>query len=517
MTRMLRAAAMMVAWLAPPVLAAPPDFVEPSELAKRPDLVGREIVVDDRIKFFLESKRGQGYDELVLKRTEVPFRLPRSLKFARSPSEPNARVLGTLRAEDGRLVFAVSAIELLPGDLERLEKEVGKLRPDDFQARRSWALWAERRGKELNDQKLEGRGVALEGEALWLEADRPDVDNLALATRAASRPIPESVRNALAHRGFRDRFARSTTPAELDALARQIEATLPSSADPKSSAVADSTWVAAYLKDPATAYRDAPDSVRASLDRRLLADTLQQSLEKQVEAQPDDGAALAEKARAQLPDRPELADRLRQRGLSEAEARVTSMRQSEVEELARTFREQGQEDRANRLCETWLGDRRKNRLSATDAEGRILLAASYEKMLPNRGRATAADLLREALAIDPQSKTAVDALLRMGYRKGDSGWFDPNGSKPADAADGAVGARGPDVPGEAANSLKGLTRAQVRSRLGGKPDQIVRSATQGRCVEQWIYKNGKGMQVVNFVFDPGTTEPRASSYYSDQK
>ena len=46
-------------------------------------------------------------------------------------------------------------------------------------------------------------------------------------------------------------------------------------------------------------------------------------------------------ARERLPDRPEFADRLRQRGLSEAEARVASMRQSEVEELARNFRGQG--------------------------------------------------------------------------------------------------------------------------------------------------------------------------------
>ena len=515
MTRTLRASLMVLVWLAPPAIAAPPESVEPSSLIKRTDLVGREIMVDDRIRFFLESKRGQGYDELVMRRTEVPFRLPGRLKFARSPSEPNARVLGTLKSEDGRLVFVASAIELLPGDLERLEKEVGKLRADDFQTRRTWALWAERRGKELNDPRLEARGVALEGEALWTEAERPDVDNLALATRSASRPIAESVRNALAHRGFRDRFARATTPAELDALARQIEATLPKASDPKGSAVADSTWVAAYVKDPATAYRDAPGPVRASLDRRLLADVLQQSLEKQVEARPDDGSALAEKARAQLPDRPEFADRLRQRGLGEAEARVTSMRQSEVEELARSFREQGQDERARRLFQTWLGDRRKNRLSATDAEGRILLAASYEKLLGDR--ATTADLLREALTIDPQSKTAVDAFLRMGYRKGEAGWFDPTGPRPTDAPVGSAGARDIEVPAEAANSLKGLTRAQVRSRLGGKPDQIVRSATQGRCVEQWIYKNGKGMQVVNFVFDPGTIEPRASSYYSDQK
>ena len=91
-----------------------------------------------------------------------------------------------MKVEDGRLVFDVSAIELLPNDLDRLDKEVAKLRPDDFQGKRAWALWAERRGKELNDPKLEARGVVLEGEALWLEAARPDADNLALAARSVA-------------------------------------------------------------------------------------------------------------------------------------------------------------------------------------------------------------------------------------------------------------------------------------------------------------------------------------------
>ncbi|WP_435005392.1 tetratricopeptide repeat protein [Tundrisphaera lichenicola] len=508
MNRPLLLALMVLAGLPRPVLADPTEFVEPSDLIRRSDLVGREVVVDDRIRYFLESKRGQGFDELLLKRTEVPLRLPDRLKFSRSPTEPNARVRGILRSEDGRLVLEVSSIELLPGDLERLDKEIAKLRIDDFTAKRKWALWAERRGHELNDPKLEARGVALEGEALWSEAERPDSDNLALATRAASRPIASSVRNALAHRGFRDRLSRASTPAELDALARQIEATLPDSVDPKASQGSDSTWTAAYVKDPANAYRGAPEAARRALDRRLLADTIERSLQTQVNAKPGDAAELAQQAATRLPDRPNVADQLRQRGLGEAESRVASLRQSEVEELARSFREQGQEDRARRLLQAWLDDRRTNRLSATDAEGRVLLAGSFEKLTGDK--AGAADLLREALKIDPESRTAVEAFLRMGYRKGEGGWFDPNASKPA--SESVAEARD-----ESAGSLRGLTRAQVRSRLGGKPDHVVRSATQGRCVEQWIYKNVQGSQIINFIFDPGTPDPRASSNYSTPK
>jgi hypothetical protein len=502
-------------WLVAAVLtAAGPDLVEPSELARRPDLVGKTVIVDDRIRYFLESKRGQGYDELMLKRTDIPFKLPARLKFPRSPAEPNARVEGTLKRVDDRLVVEVSDIKLLRNDLDRLDLELKQLRPRDWQGQRTWALWAQRRGKELNDPKLEARGVVLEGEALWLEAASPDADNLGLAARSSGRPIADSVRLALAHRGFRDRFARATTAEEFEALTREVETFLPKSTDPQSAATeVEPSILDAYAKDPAESYRDAPSRVRDALDRRLLADTIQRSLERQLLAKPMDAAKLAAIARDRIPDRPALADRLARQGLVEAESRVASMRQSEVEELAARFREQGEDDRAKRLIQVWLADRRKNRLSATDAEGRVLLAGTVEKMLGDR--ATAAELIREALAIDPQARGAVDAFLRMGFRKGDSGWYDPNLARSTPAP--GPGAGREPVGREPTVSLEGLTRAQVRNRLGGAPDLVVRSASQGRSVEEWIYQNGKGIQVVRFIRRPGTSEPRASAYYSDRK
>ena len=54
---------------------AEPIHVEPSELAGRADLVGREVIVDDRVAYF-QFHKGQGFDELVLKRTPVVIRIP---------------------------------------------------------------------------------------------------------------------------------------------------------------------------------------------------------------------------------------------------------------------------------------------------------------------------------------------------------------------------------------------------------------------------------------------------------
>ncbi len=494
-------------FIVPPALEG---LVEPSELARRADLVGREVTVDDRVRYFLQSKPRQGYDELMLRRTEVLFRLPSRLKQARSPSEPNARVRGTLKVVDGRLVCDVESLEMLPGDGDRLERELGRLRPDDLEGRRAWALWSERRGKELNEPKLEARGVELEVETLRLEADRPGSDPLALAEQSRGRPIPGLARDALFHRGFRAALGSASRADDLDNLAKRIEAALPDSARPDSAGSIDGTILEAYRVNPAAAYREAPETTRKALDRNLLADAIQKSFEKQLEARPGEAMDLADRALARLPDRPGVAGHLRQSGLGEVESRVASLRQSEVEELARTFRDQDQEARGRRLLRTWLDDRRKARLSGSDAEGRVLLAANYDKMLGDR--ATAADLLREALAIEPDSRPAVDGFLRMGYRKGDHGWFDPKAGP--DAANQPA-ATGVDAPANG-DSLRGLTRSQVRSRLGSRPDQRIRNFSQGRCLEQWIYKSGKGVQIINFLIEPGTNEPRVTSHYLDQ-
>ena len=484
-----------------------PVFVEPAELAQRPDLVGKEILLDDRIRYFLESKRGQGFDELILKRTEIPCHLPARSRFARPPGDPNVVVRGTLQTVDGRLVIEVQSLNLQPSDIDRLDHEIRSLRPDDFVAIRRWAEWAERRGRELNDAKLEAKGVELETDAFWIEANRPNVDLIALADRVADRPILRELREAVSYRGFRQAEAQATTPAALEDLARRFEKLFPHAIEPKAGSVAAIN----PQDDPAVVYRAASELDRARLNRQLYADLMEKSLNARLAADPTQGMTLLEEAARILPDRPALADRFRQRGLAEAESKVVAMRQSEVEGLARTFRESGQPDRARHALEEWLADRRQHRLSAIDAEGRVLLAANYEKLLGDR--ATAGELLAEAEKIDPALPMIADAYLRLGFRHGDSGWYDPTAASRLQP-DSPVANPSPTGLKEPENALRGLTQAQTRSRMGGKPDRVVRSATQGITVEQWIYRTGKNDQYISFRIDPTTGEPRVTASYT---
>ena len=119
-------------------------------------------------------------------------------------------------------------------------------------------------------------------------------------------------------------------------------------------------------------------------------------------------------------------------------------------------------------------------------------------------------LLRAALAIDPQSKDVSDLFRRFGYRKVEEAWVEPSNSTRSNPTETAEPAN------QVADALvsRGMTREQVRTRLGGKPDRIVRVATQGEVLEQWIYQGAKGTQIVNFGRGLDRPEPRVAHYFT---
>ena len=53
--------------------------VEAPDLERRTDLIGREVTVDDRVKFYV-ARNGSEDDQLELKRTPVIFRVPKRLR-----------------------------------------------------------------------------------------------------------------------------------------------------------------------------------------------------------------------------------------------------------------------------------------------------------------------------------------------------------------------------------------------------------------------------------------------------
>ncbi|WZO96904.1 hypothetical protein EP7_003911 [Isosphaeraceae bacterium EP7] len=486
--------------------------VDAGELTKREDLVGKEVIVDDRLVYFQEHK-GRGYDEITLKRTPALIRLPRRLRPAQQPNVKTIRLNGTLGHEGGRWTIDVLSWEGLPSEIERIDKAVGALPPGDFEGRVRWGQWAERRGLAYHDDALVGRGRELAIEALRIEAEQPASDKparwLALARSAKERGIEEPEPSSLAHRAFRDLLERAKSAEAVAPLPDRIAEFLPSSREPRPDAL--TAWDALYRRDPEKAYRSASLEARRLLDRRLMADALQRGFELSLKENPSEGLKLADRADEKLPDRPDVAAGLRLKGIDSISNELGTLRQEEVQSLANRLRVDLKDpDRARKLLKDWLDERRSHRLGSSDSEGRTLLASLYESMLGDRK--TASDLLHEAASIDPESKTVADAFRRLGYLKVDGRWTTTRG------ADGRS-EKLPSTPGSPADGpgdliARGMTRSQVMTKLGGKPDRVVRNATQGQVLEQWIYRGERRSQIVNFVQRPGVPQPTVLEYYS---
>jgi tetratricopeptide (TPR) repeat protein len=487
--------------------------VEPSALARDPKLIGREVVVDDRVRYFQpgpKGPRGQStLDELLLKRTDVVFKLPPGLRPEHPPREPAVRVTGVMRSDPRGLYCDVTRLEMKPNDLDRLEMEVKRLDPGDSMGRSGWATWAEHRAKDFGDDKLAARARAIETEALLIDVDRPKADDLALARRARNHGI-DDLANALAHRALRVRLDAARTNDELARLAAEVVSLLPKSAVPAPLAGYEALLDRMKI-NPIVVYRNASESDRSVLDRALLAEVIQRRLERQVAQAPAEAMALANDANEKLPDRPEFARRLLNQALEATEKKATTMRLSEVEALAKTFRDSGQPERSRALIKTWLDDQR-SRLNPSDSEGHVLLANQYINLLNER--TVAAELLRDALRADPDLKSATDAYRRFGFRKSTATgeWFDPEAARSEVAAPKVEAAA---TPGRGkGDSLRGLSVEQARRQLGSKPDRITRESTQDATIEHWIYQGPPKTRIVVIRRPLGTSRPEVVGDYT---
>jgi tetratricopeptide (TPR) repeat protein len=490
--------------------------VEPAELERRQDLIGKEVVIDDRVRFYV-TRDGDQPDELQLKRTPITFQVPRRLRPPSSQRLNSVIVRGVLRRDESTLICAVTDIKPVSGDLDRLARGLSSLQAKDFETRKAWARWAERRAKEFKDPALLDRAKAIEGEALRIESDltRLGVDAprawLTLAQDARRRNVAEPEPSALGHRALRAKLAVATSTADVKVVIEEIKAFFPEAAsDTASARVNVAKWVAPYADNPAGTYREAPAPVRKALDRRLWADATEQQFDLDHPQDLQAGLALADQASGILPEKPDLPGRLLEKATSLARKDLGVLRQSEIKGLAATYREKLQQpDVALRVLSDWLKIQR-DRLSSTDAEGLQELANLYEELIQDR--VTAVDLLRKAWRIDPSSKEIAEAFRTRGFRKVNDDWVERAPGAQENSA-GSTTAVSP-LP-VASQGLRGLTSDEVRARLGGKPDRVNYVGAKGQLIEQWIYHlDTKQVRFVNLLHSPGELKPRVIADYT---
>ena len=495
-----------------------PIAVDPADLIRRADLVGQVVSVDDRVRFY-QFHPGQGYDELYLKRTDVVFRLPPALRPSSQPRPTPVMVQGQLQHDEGQVVCDVSRLEVLPGDLDRLDRAVADLAATDFASRKAWAAWANLRGKAFRDSALLERARAIEVDALRLESQQqgPTVDAprqwLELAEKARRGNVAEPEPSALAHKALQVQLAAAATSQSCKAVLATIERFFPRAAkSPAAGSPLPPRWQAAYANDPGGAYRSATTDIRAALDRWLWADATQKRLELQAAEDPSAAVALASEAETKLPDRPQLASKLLNTAVDQARTNLGSLRLAEIKAVAGLCRDRLQDPgRARELCHDWL-EIRKQKLSPTDAEGPVALAALYEDLLDDR--AAARELLARAWKIDPGNKEVAEAFRTRGYHLVKNHWIESEPATP-DASDrlGTASAAQPELV--SLQGLKGKTPEEVSQLIASRPDRKVYCATRGQLIEQWIFiVNDRRVRFVNFLRAAGELQPRVIADYS---
>ncbi len=487
--------------------------VEPAELDQKPELIGREVIVDDRVSFYV-PRTGAEPDELRLKRTRTLFLVPRALRPAGRGRATAVVARGVLKREGAGLVCVVSGLTVVPADLERLERGVANLAAKDYETRSRWARWALARADEFQDEPLRKRARELDLEALRIEADMKTrgVDApaqwLAMARDARQRKLPEPAAGALAHRALRARLASARTQADFEKLRGEVLYFFPAAPTDRASAKVDiERWLIPYANDPDNAYRTAPPAARQALDRRLWADVMEQIHLHEPTADLQAAADRVSILAAELPEKPDLPNRLLKSAVAKARENLGGLRLADARRLADLLRDTLHEpDAAREILASWLKIQR-DRLSDTDAEGPVALATLHEELLQDH--VTAIELLRKAWKADPTSREVAQAFRTRGFRKVKDDWVQDDS-----AARNANEPTPTPATGERSQSLRGLTADEVRRRLGGNPDHINYIGARGQMMEQWQYLDTKHVRFVNILHSPGDQRARVVADYT---
>ena len=501
-----------------------------SDQIHKPEWLNKEIEIEDRISEFL--KHGTKYSEIRLKGTPIPVTLPPQLRLDRPSPMPRGRFTGRVIKIGNFYQFMVTTMELLPSEREELAQKVAELSPTNAQKRLELASWAESLATRYKDASLKQSVSQLRSEAyriLETQEDQPGtppgssaIEAARDAKKAGSDPV---IIHGLAHLGLRKAFAKLEDQAGLETLSREVAELLPDSTRRQLGELKPET-IDSYRKDPLKIYLEASSADRRLLDRLMMVETLEKGLMVAVVNHPDKIELFMKTAQNAIPEKPELANSIRDRGLLKLVETSDKLRRDDLIKLVNQVRDKfGQAELARKLARKWLDSRQATQLAEGDTEGRFSLAQDYLALLGDKRSAAA--LLRECLTLEPDMKKAADLLAELGWKKDGDRWIDPDessSSSPVASAGTAPkpGEETPRLPGRItepppassgdSQSLVGLTQAQITSKFG-MPEHKSRMLTQGQLHEQWYFDTPGGRQVVQFVKKSVRSEPTVKAIY----
>lgn len=512
--------------------------VSPDQLHK-PEWLNKTVEIEDRISDF--RKHGAKFDEIAIKGSPIPLKLAGPMRLDRPSPMPRGRFQGRVIKVGNLFQFMVTNMELLPSERDELTSKVAALPAGDAQKRLELAAWADSIGERYADLNLRDSARTLRTEAFKLLGMKDDAPGappgstaIAAARDADKAGTDPAIVRSLAHLGLEKAVTGTKDQAGLELLSKEIAAILPDAVKPQQGKISDQA-AARYKADPLTAYIEAGPDDRRLLDRDLMARAMEKGLLAAAVNQPDQLESIIDIAKRNFPDRPEIADSVRDRGLIALIENAKNLRRDDLIKLVGDVRgKYGQPDLAQKLAKEWLARSQSENLAASDAEGRVSLAKDYLSLLGDK-RAAAA-LLREAVSIDPNHAGAAEVLASLGWRKDGDRWIDPDEPDPNQStAEGSFPAPQPNLPGNRIaergdpvpqaprpsqppatgadpESLAGANQTQIQAKFG-MPDRKIRVLTQGLLSEQWVYETPSSSQIVHFTRRSVRSEPIVKAVY----
>jgi hypothetical protein len=497
------AMALMLGGLVAPLAAADPWTV-PYLQSIKPEwdkLTNGVISVEGRFSSYSKL-------QLRLARCDVTFHL--SEEQARQISGTKVLALtGTFRKERdaNRYLVDVASLRVLTAEIETFQVKERALRnptPDDWY---ELARWARERGDFYEDAALQLAGRTCQVRGVALEAKKlPKEDyegRLKLAEKIRDWKLPATVPDELHHEALREWLHQATTPSAarqtLEALLQRLPSIWPEALQPLPNWPTE--LAKAYALDPVATYVAGDPLERRQLRRVFGAQVQQQQILRELPDEATQGLAIADRLAKAIPEQPALAERYRERELTQRYESIGKGSRAEALALAELFRQRKQANLARDTLRRWLTARTRPPLP-NDAPALIALADDARQWLQDEPLTV--ELLTAAHRIEPGSEAIATRFNELGYEWRTGRWFKK----------GPTTAPPPKVPQPANQPISvGMTAADLLDQVG-RPTTRSALVTSAGQEEWWSYgssgssrlivhlrsvRNGPGLRVVRFA------------------
>lgn len=482
--------------------AAPAQSIEVHDLeAHAGDHIGQERRVTGRFK-------SASPERMLLVDSQIEFRLNKNAGRVGSNLR-NVEVVGRLSRQADKLVFAVEHLTKARSEAEVFADKRRGILDGDYARLYVQCRWLRERADWYRDDALARLAAEHYRQAFrWEEeaaAKAHDPDRLRdLAERGLALGLETAEVDRIRHRAAWEALQKlvPADEAKLRKFAAGLAETWPTILEAGAPWTPDAReHLDAYLADPASAYAAASAEQRGPLRRALWLEVMGRALEAAAREDHLRLAELAREAERDLPERPELAQRLRLQDARRQARDPLSLSRGRALALHKELAELGHADEAQRLVSQWLGHQRRQ-LDAVDAEGYVRLAADYRELLGDD--AAAGQLYLKALQIAPDFAEAETALRGLGYRKTSGVWQRKSGEKESEHHEETSPTGRGVRPGD--------TEQEVVRRLR-RPDRITRTLSAGYLSELWIY-DGPPRLLIYLKRSPGSPTARVVSLHT---